>query len=78
MARETVPKLAGKGHKVFMVSIGTPETGKEFAKKTGFPAGLLFADETNATYDKLGLNQGFAVTYLSPLVRACTFAQIRL
>lgn len=70
MARETIPALAGKGHKVFMVSIGTPKTGKEFAKKTGFPPGLLFADEDNATYNALGLNQGFAVTYLSPLVRS--------
>jgi peroxiredoxin len=68
MARVTVPRLTRQGHQVLLVSIGTQETGKKFAKKTGFPAAFLFADDENSTYDALGLIKGFASTFLSPVV----------
>jgi peroxiredoxin len=68
MARDTVPRLTQQGHQVLLVSIGTQETGKKFAKRTGFPAAYLFADYENATYEALGLTKGFATTFLSPVV----------
>jgi peroxiredoxin len=50
LARDVLPQLQGTGTKLFLFSIGTPERGKEFAKKTGFPEDLLLADPKSETY----------------------------
>jgi hypothetical protein len=70
VARDILPEVRSDGNKLFLVSIGSQDTGSKFAAKTQFPAELLFGDEENATYDALGLNQGLGVTYISPLVCA--------
>lgn len=67
LSRDYIPKLKQQDCKVFLVSIGTPETGKKFAAKTNFPEQLLFADPENAAYDALDLRKGFLVTYISPM-----------
>ena len=69
VARDILPEVQSDGNRLFLVSIGSQETGEKFAAKTKFPADCLFGDETNATYDALGLNQGLGVTYISPLAR---------
>ncbi|KAG2491089.1 hypothetical protein HYH03_010533 [Edaphochlamys debaryana] len=53
------------GVKLFLVSIGTVERSRDFAKETQFPTDLLFADPANALYDALGLVKGVGVTFLS-------------
>ena len=50
LARDVLPQLQGTGTKLLLYSIGTPERGREFAKKTGFPEDLLLADPTSETY----------------------------
>jgi len=50
LAREVLPQLQGTGTKLLLISIGTPERGKEFAAKTGFPEELLLADPESETY----------------------------
>lgn len=66
LARDILPGLPDHAN-VFLVAIGTAETGAAFARLTGFPAHRLLADPDNASYDALRLNQGFFVTYLTPL-----------
>lgn len=67
LSRDYLARLNDHGSKVFLVSIGTTDTGQKFADKTHFPPHLLFADPENATYDALELRKGFLVTYISPL-----------
>lgn len=67
LSRDYLSKLKELDCKVFLVSIGTTETGKKFADKTKFPEELLFADPENAAYDALNLRKGFLVTYISPM-----------
>lgn len=67
LSRDYLSRLKQNDCKLFLVSIGTPETGKKFAAKTKFPEELLFADPKNAAYDALGLRKGFLVTYISPM-----------
>ena len=50
LARDVLPQLQGSGTKLLLFSIGTPERGKEFADKTGFPEDLLLADPKGETY----------------------------
>jgi peroxiredoxin len=69
LARDTAPQLERQSCKLFLVSIGTAETGQKFSELTGFPTDKLFADPENAAYDALRLNKGILVTYLSPIVR---------
>jgi hypothetical protein len=59
------PKLDEKGVKLYLVSIGTYERSKEFAKATGFPAENLFVDPETLTYQALGLAKGVRQTFFS-------------
>jgi peroxiredoxin len=68
LRQRVLPQLQGQSQ-LFLVSIGTVETGIMFAEKTDFPKRQLFADPDNAAYDALQLNSGMFVTYLTPLVR---------
>ena len=54
LAREVLPQLQGTGTKLLLFSIGTPERGREFAAKTGFPEELLMADPYSETYAAVG------------------------
>ena len=54
LAREVLPQLQGTGTKLLLISIGTPERGREFAAKTGFPEELLLADPESETYAAVG------------------------
>lgn len=66
LATKAIPRLDAAGVSLFLVSIGTPETGKEFAELTGFPRARLLADPGTQTYDALGLERGLAAAFLSP------------
>lgn len=67
LSRDYLSSLKEQDCKLFLVSIGTTDTGKKFAAKTNFPEDLLFADPENAAYDALNLRKGFLVTYISPM-----------
>ncbi len=54
LARDVLPQLQGTGTKLLLISIGTPERGREFAAKTGFPEELLLADPESETYAAVG------------------------
>ena len=66
LGSQAIPVLDSNGISLYLVSIGTPETGKEFAKLTGFPAERLLADPGTQTYDALGLERGLAAAFFSP------------
>ena len=51
---------------LFLVSIGTPDTGARFCDLTHFPANRLLADPGTEVYDALGLERGVAAAFLSP------------
>eukprot|EP01025_Chloroclados_australasicus_P061845 TRINITY_DN8123_c1_g1_i6.p2 TRINITY_DN8123_c1_g1~~TRINITY_DN8123_c1_g1_i6.p2 ORF type:complete len:192 (-),score=9.33 TRINITY_DN8123_c1_g1_i6:286-861(-) len=62
LGRDYVPKVRVSGIKLLLVSIGTVETGQNFAKRTQFPDDLLLADPDNCTYKALGLYSGLQPT----------------
>ena len=66
LATQAIPRLDDAGISLYLISIGTPETGKQFAELTGFPAERLLADPGTQTYDALGLERGLAAAFLSP------------
>ncbi|CAL5229032.1 g12279 [Coccomyxa viridis] len=63
---DVLPKLQAEGIKSFLVSIGSPERGLEFAELTSFPSENLLADPENVTYDALGLTRNTLDTYFNP------------
>jgi len=46
-----------------LVSIGTPERGKDFARENEFPAENLYADPDNVCYDALQFYAGARRTF---------------
>jgi len=60
------PTLDDAGVELVLVSIGTPERGKDFARENGFPEENLYADPENVCYDSLGLRSGLESTFFSP------------
>lgn len=60
------PRLDAANIKLLLVSIGTPERGKDFARETGFPQENLLADPENACYDTLGFYKGAQRTFFHP------------
>jgi hypothetical protein len=44
LRRDVLPGLRERGVQLWLVSIGTPERGADFAAETGFPADRLLAD----------------------------------
>lgn len=66
LTTQAIPQLDANSVSLYLVSIGTPETGKEFSKLTGFPPERLLADPGTQTYDALGLERGLAAAFFSP------------
>jgi len=66
LAADALPTLDAAGVPLFLVSIGTPATGAQFAALTGFPESRLLADPGNQAYDALGLERGVGAAFLSP------------
>lgn len=48
---------------MYLVTIGTPESGAKFAERTGFPADQLLVDPQSALYDVLPFNRGIRATF---------------
>merc|ERR1712003_124725 len=63
LRRDVKPQLDDKNIKLLLVSIGTPERGRDFAKETGFPEENLFADPENICYDALQFYSGVRRTF---------------
>lgn len=59
--RDILPYL--KNSNLYMVTIGKPERGLEFADLTGFPANLLLADPKNSLYDVVEFKNGIQETF---------------
>ena len=66
LTTQAIPQLEASGISLYLISIGAPETGKEFSKLTGFPPERLLADPGTQTYDALGLERGLAAAFFSP------------
>lgn len=78
LQRQVLPKLRDAGIKLYLVSIGPPERGTEFAELTDFPPELLLADPENVTYDKLELkNTGPIATFFDPRTPLTLFKRLR-
>lgn len=57
-----------KGIKLYLVSLGPPDRGTEFAKHTGFPEDQLLADPKSAVYEALSLHNSALDTFFNPKV----------
>jgi hypothetical protein len=78
LQRQVLPKLRDAGYKLYLVSMGPPERGLEFAELTEFPPELLLADPDNVTYDKLELkNTGPIATFFDPRTPLTLFKRLR-
>mmetsp|Transcript_24732 Transcript_24732/g.84613 ORF Transcript_24732/g.84613 Transcript_24732/m.84613 type:complete len:151 (+) Transcript_24732:318-770(+) len=49
------PQLEAQGAALYVIGVGTPESGAEFAELCGFPADKLFVDPTRSVYKSLQL-----------------------
>ena len=72
LREEVVQQVKDKGVKLYLVSIGPPERGTEFAKHTGFPAEQLLADPESAIYEALSLHNSVLDTFFNPKVGPCS------
>jgi len=63
LRRDVKPRLDEANVKLLLVSIGTPERGKDFARENDFPEQNLYADPENLCYDALELYGGVARTF---------------
>lgn len=57
--------LDERGVKLFFVSIGSAERGREFAALTGFPEERLLADPDSQTYRAMGWHKSVSKTFFS-------------
>lgn len=64
LAREVIPKCAAADARVAVVSIGTLERARDFARENDFPIEYLYADEQSETYEALRLKKGLKATFL--------------
>lgn len=78
LREEVVQQLKKHNVKLYLVSIGPPERGTEFAKHTGFPDDQLLADPENSVYDALSLHNSVLDTFFNPKVwhPACCLSQL--
>lgn len=58
--------MKDKGIKLYLVSIGPAERGKEFANHTGFPDQQLLADPESNIYEALSLHNSALDTFFNP------------
>ena len=68
LREEVVQQVKKHNVKLYLVSIGPPERGTEFAKHTGFPDDQLLADPENSVYDALSLHNSVLDTFFNPKV----------
>ena len=56
LKRDALPALDKNGVKLFIVGIGSLESGQEFSERTGFPMDMLLVDESEETeaYKSIG------------------------
>ena len=66
LARDVVPLLEEKQHKIVCIGIGTDERAKEFCEHVSFPEQYLYADPENTVYDKLQLIKNLPDTFFNP------------
>lgn len=70
--RDVTPALDAAHVKLYLITIGTPDKGAEFAAGTGFPADRLLADPANACYEALSFRrQAPLTTHFTPGSCAC-------
>lgn len=69
LREEVVQQVKQHNVKLYLVSIGPPERGVEFAKHTGFPDDQLLADPESAVYDALSMHNSVLDTFFNPKVR---------
>ena len=69
LRRDVLPVLDEQGIKLFFVSIGSAERGREFAALTGFPEERLLADPDSQTYRAMGWYNSISKTFFS--IEAC-------
>lgn len=69
LQRDVLPTLDKLGVKLFFVSIGSAERGREFAALTGFPEDRLLADPDSQTYRAMGWYNSISKTFFSIQVR---------
>jgi hypothetical protein len=78
LQRQVLPKLQQENIKLYLISIGPPPRGLEFADLTGFPSEQLLADPDNVTYDKLQLkNTGPIATFFDPRTPLTLWKRLR-
>ena len=65
LQRNVLSELDERGVKLYYVSIGTAERGREFVEKTGFPADRLLADPDSQTYEAMNWTNSFWRTLFS-------------
>ena len=70
LREEVVQQVKQNGVKLYLVSLGPPERGTEFAKHTGFPEDQLLADPESAVYEALSLHNSALDTFFNPKVVA--------
>ena len=68
LREEVVNQVKDNGIKLYLVSIGPAERGKEFAKHTGFPDQQLLADPESNIYEALSLHNSALDTFFNPKV----------
>ena len=68
LREEVVQQVKEKDIKLYLVSLGPPERGVEFAKHTGFPDDQLLADPESAVYEALSLHNSALDTFFNPQV----------
>lgn len=64
LAREVIPRCAAADARLVVVSIGTLERARDFARENDFPIEYLYADEESETYEALRLKKGLKATFL--------------
>lgn len=68
LREEVVQQIRQHNIKLYLVSIGPPDRGTQFARHTGFPDDQLLADPESAVYNALSLHNSILDTFFNPKV----------
>lgn len=66
LREEVVQQIRQHNIKLYLVSIGPPDRGTQFARHTGFPDDQLLADPESAVYNALSLHNSILDTFFNP------------
>jgi len=77
LREEVVQQVKEKGIKLYLVSLGPPDRGTEFAKHTGFPEDQLLADPESAVYEALSLHNSALDTFFNPKTPLALLDRVR-